>query len=60
MLGRGFNIDRVIVESTSDEDVIILTVAPFSHKFRVTEHDLMGLPRKSVVLHNPRSNADEK
>lgn len=50
----------VMVEPAPDPNVIILSVAPFNDKFRITQETLKGMPRKSVVLHNPHSNADEK
>jgi len=56
-VGRG---GGVLLQSTPDPNVIMLTVAPFTEKFRITHDDLNGLPRKSVVAHNPHSNADEK
>jgi hypothetical protein len=49
-----------LVEPTPDPHVLTLTVAPFTDKFRITADDLKGLPRKSAVVHNPHSNADEK
>jgi hypothetical protein len=52
--GSGF------VQPAPDPNVIILTVAPFNGKFSITKEVLNGLPKKSVVLHNPHSNAEEK
>lgn len=52
--------DPIMVEPAPDPNVIILTVAPFNDKFRITQEALKGMPRKSVVLHNPHSNADER
>ncbi|HTZ46289.1 MAG TPA: carboxypeptidase regulatory-like domain-containing protein [Verrucomicrobiae bacterium] len=52
--GSGF------VQPAPDPNVIVLTVAPFNDKFLISKEVLDGLPKKSVVLHNPHSNADEE
>lgn len=53
------SVSRVEVPAP-DPHLIVLTVSPFPDKFTVAADDLKGLPRKSVVLHNPHSNTDEK
>jgi hypothetical protein len=48
----------VILEKP-DPNALTLSVAPFDENFRITREELKAFARKTVVVHNPHSNADE-
>jgi hypothetical protein len=56
-IGRGGG--PVVLEEPRGRDVLEISVAPFTEKFMVKAAELRAMPRKTVTVHNPHSNADE-
>jgi hypothetical protein len=43
-----------------EKDVLLLSVVPFPEKFMIRLAELKAIPRKTVTVHNPHANADER
>jgi hypothetical protein len=48
------------VKPAYEKDVLVLSVDPFLQVFRIKVEELKEIARKTVAVHNPHSNADEK
>jgi hypothetical protein len=49
----------VIVEMERAKDALVISVYPFPEEFTVKAAELKGMARKTVMVHNAHSNADE-
>src|SRR5271170_3036575 len=60
VLQVGHNSGPVVVEDAVTVNGLVLRVAPFPERFIIRAEELKAMPRKTLVVHNPHANTDEK